>query len=393
MNKRVAHNKLSQEDVITQFKEVHGDEFDYSKVVYINTNTPVEVYCRKHDFIFTPTPKNHKNGAKCTHCGREEQIKKAKKGLEQFIKEVKVKYGDKYDYSLVEYINSKTPVKIIDKGKVFKILPSSILQNKKQKEFIKKLTRSTDKDTFIREALKIYKDKDDYTNTNIISSKDSITVKCKVHNISFTKSIQNYLSGCGCPKCSAENYSKLRKTTTEEFVKASRLIHGNSCDYTDTIHNSVKEKVTIKCNIHNIYFTTLPFNHLKGGKCRQCLSENISNALKGKEGTCGYTKTRYINQAKEREAYVYLIRCWNEEEEFYKIGKTFLQINKRFTKSNICYNFEVIHKHIGEAGYVYDLENTLQREYKTYKHRPKKWFAGHTECFNTDLPIDEIIAL
>jgi hypothetical protein len=57
MNKRVAHNKLLQEDVIAQFIEVHGDEFDYSKVVYINTNTPVEVYCKKHNFTFTPTPK------------------------------------------------------------------------------------------------------------------------------------------------------------------------------------------------------------------------------------------------------------------------------------------------------------------------------------------------
>jgi len=61
---RKAHNKLTQEQVINSFKEVHGDAFDYSKVVYIDNKTPVEVYCKKHDFTFTPSPKNYKNGRK-----------------------------------------------------------------------------------------------------------------------------------------------------------------------------------------------------------------------------------------------------------------------------------------------------------------------------------------
>ena len=36
-----------------------------------------------------------------------------KKTTEQFIQESKEKFGDKYDYSLVEYKNAKTKVKII----------------------------------------------------------------------------------------------------------------------------------------------------------------------------------------------------------------------------------------------------------------------------------------
>ena len=86
---RKAHNKLTQEQVINSFKEVHGDAFDYSKVVYVDINTPVEVYCKKHDFTFTPSPKNHRNGSKCKICGREAQISKAKKEQEDFIRLVK----------------------------------------------------------------------------------------------------------------------------------------------------------------------------------------------------------------------------------------------------------------------------------------------------------------
>ena len=70
-------NRLTREKVIEQFIEVHGDDFDYSKVVYVNTHTPIEVRCKKHDFIFFPTPKNHKSGAKCTMCGREAQTEKS----------------------------------------------------------------------------------------------------------------------------------------------------------------------------------------------------------------------------------------------------------------------------------------------------------------------------
>ena len=45
----------------------------------------------------------------------------------------------------------------------------------------------------------------------------------------------------------------------------------------------------------------------------------------------------------------------------------------------------------GKAGFVYDLENELHRQYKPYKYRPNEWFAGYTECYKIDLPIEEII--
>ena len=127
--------------------------------------------------------------------------------------------------------------------------------------------------------------------------------------------------------------------------------------------------------------------------CKKCLSENLSKANSGKEGLCGYTRSGYIKQANGRKACVYLIRCFDKNEEFYKIGKTFLDINKRFTKSNLCYDFESISSHFGEAGYIYDLENELHRTYKEYKYRPINWFAGYTECYKVSLPIEEILNL
>lgn len=397
--KRTAHNKLTQEQVIQQFIAVHGDAFDYSKVEYKGVNTPVEVYCKKHNFTFTPTPKNHKNGAKCKYCGREAQIEKAKKDLNVFISELYNIYGDNYDYSKINYVNAKTDVEIIcKKHGSFMTNPSALLNGHGCKNcrvyggFKRYDTKSNNKDIFIQEALKIHEDQDDYSVTEVISYKDKVNIRCKKHDYIYEKDIQTYLAGYRCPKCSAENYSKIRRKPTEQFIEEAKLVHGNNCDYSDTVYKGCREKVLIKCNIHNEYFEVFPKNHMIGGRCRKCLSENISNSLIGKEGTCGYMRSWYIKQADGREAYVYLILCQNKEEEFYKIGKTFLDISKRFTKGNLPYNFKKIHSIHGEAGYIYDLENELHRKYKEYKYRPFEWFAGHTECYTTNLPTEEIIS-
>lgn len=392
--KRVAHNKLTEEQVLGQLREIHGDKFDFSKSVYVDTHTKIEVYCKEHNYTFFPVPKNLKKGIGCYHCGRASQIEKAKKPKEQFVEDAVKIYKGKDDYSLVEYKNNKTPVKITCSiHGIFEKKPDQYLQGLGCEKCSKKKTKSNDKDLFIEEAKKIYGDKDDYTNTEIVASNKKINVKCTKHDLIFEKDIPTYLGGWGCPTCSAENYSLIRTKTKEEYIKQAKKVHKDNCDYTDTIYKGCKEKITVKCNIHNTYFDTLPFNHLAGGSCRKCLSENLSKALFGKEGTGGYTKSGYVNQADGREAYIYLIRCFNESEEFYKIGKTFLDINTRFTKSNICYNFEKIHFHFGSADYIYDLENELHRKYKTHKHRPRNWFAGHTECYTLDLPINEIINL
>lgn len=390
--KRKVHNKLNREQILQQFEEVHGDTFDYSKVVYVDVNTPVEVYCKKHDFTFFPTPKNHKNGSRCIYCGREAQIEKAKKGFDIFKKEMFEIYGDKYDFSDSNYVNVKTSLKAVCKiHREFEKAPYSLLNGSACDECAKN-TKSNNKDIFIEEATKVYGDKDDYTSTEIVSAKDKITVRCTKHNHTFTKSIQTYLLGYGCPKCSAENYSLIRTKTTDKFIEESREIHEDRFDYTDTVYTLCTNKLKVMCKKHNHTFEILPDGHIKAqtGGCKHCQFDLMSQKFKGREGTCGYTKLGYIKQASGKECRVYLIKCWNKEEEFYKIGKTFLDINVRFTKSNMPYNFIEIGHIKGDAGFIYDLEKKIHRKYKVYKYRPENWFAGYTECFNKELLIEDI---
>ena len=377
-------NRLTQEIVLAQFKEVHGDEFDYSKVVYIDTHTPVEVYCKKHNYIFFPTPKNHKNGAKCTICGRESQIKKAKKPQEKFKNEVIEKYGDRYDLSLVNYVNTKTPVKVICKYfGLIEILPASLLIKDKYEPRCAKRTKSTDKEMFIEEAIKVYGDKDDYTNTNIISSREKIEVRCKKHDVSFTKDIQTYLGGWGCPSCSAENYRKLRAIPKDEYYNRTNKKHNNLYTYNSDF-TTTANTVTFFCKEHGKQRINA-YSHLLGAGCKHCETEPFKTNRITKEG--------YAKLANGRDTFLYLIECYKGNEKFYKIGKTYRKLTQRFTNSNMPYKYKVIHKYADTAENIWDLEEELHNSYKEFSHRPRNWFAGYTECYNCLLPIQEIINL
>ena len=185
MPKRAAHNKLTQEQILQQFKDVHGDAFDYSKVNYVDGNTPVEVYCKKHNFTFHPTPKNHKNGSKCTHCGRENQIEKAKEIAVLKQKEIILKKKDrvnqvnkKDDYEILEVDDTDVVLFCKTHGK-FKLKFDTYLKGSRCLICNSKKTKSNDKDLFIKEAQKLYGEQHDYTNTEIVASKYKINVRCK----------------------------------------------------------------------------------------------------------------------------------------------------------------------------------------------------------------------
>lgn len=78
------HNKqrLSQDEFISRATNIHGSEFDYSKVKYINYHTPVTIICPKHG-EFYQSPLKHLSGHKCPKCRRstgEERISKFLQG-------------------------------------------------------------------------------------------------------------------------------------------------------------------------------------------------------------------------------------------------------------------------------------------------------------------------
>lgn len=88
----------------------HSGKYDYSLVEYVNSTTPVTIICPVHG-EFSQKPDYHMQGTGCPDCGNSSAGKKLRNVniLEDFASV----WGDRYDYSQVEYTNAHTKARII----------------------------------------------------------------------------------------------------------------------------------------------------------------------------------------------------------------------------------------------------------------------------------------
>lgn len=59
--------KLTQDEFVQKAKQVHGDKYDYSESVFVNTRTKIAIVCPKHG-VFTQTASSHLMGHGCPRC-------------------------------------------------------------------------------------------------------------------------------------------------------------------------------------------------------------------------------------------------------------------------------------------------------------------------------------
>lgn len=111
---QVENRRLPTEDFISRSIQVHENRYDYSKVKYVNSLTEVEIGCFVHGEFFQQ-PQYHMKGSGCPKCSIIEQHEKQKKSIDEFISDSIKVHGDLYDYSMVEYVDSKSEVIIICK--------------------------------------------------------------------------------------------------------------------------------------------------------------------------------------------------------------------------------------------------------------------------------------
>jgi very-short-patch-repair endonuclease len=101
----------TKKQFIIDARQVHGKKYGYDKVDYKNSQTKIKIECKTHGF-FSLRPDHHLTGSGCRKCVTEAQKRKFTKSRDQFITEAKKVWGNKFDYSHVNYINNKTHVKI-----------------------------------------------------------------------------------------------------------------------------------------------------------------------------------------------------------------------------------------------------------------------------------------
>ena len=260
----VEARKITQSDFLNKAKQFHGDKYDYNKVNYVDSTTPVEIICHKKDIdgnehgSWITTPNNHLNGRGCKKCSFEKSREKYSHGTDKFIEMSNGIHGNEmYDYSQVKYVNNIIPVEIIchkkDKNGVdhgsFKQRPAvHLLGMGCPKCGINKVRTQTvsNKDEFINKAELIHgKNRYDYSEFNYINAITPAIVICHKNDMNgnehgpFLISSNNLLSGKGCPKCkNSTGETKIRILLDNEKMEYIEQYQNKFCtSFKNTSHN------------------------------------------------------------------------------------------------------------------------------------------------------------
>jgi hypothetical protein len=249
---------LTTEEFIKRAKEKYGDLYNYSKVDYKNSKDKVIIICPDHG-EFEQIPSNHLRGHNCLKCSGNLV------NTDDFIKRARLKHGERYDYSKVEYKSNKINIIITcSEHGDFEQLPCNHLSSGGCSLCSGTILNTQE---FIKRSILKHNNFYDYSKVIYKNSKDKVIIICPEHG-EFEQIAGTHLKGKNCLKCTD------RRLSQEEFIRKSNLVHFNKYSYDNTIYVNTRTKVIISCQKHGD-FEQLPRTHLKGSGCFKC-SFNIS---------------------------------------------------------------------------------------------------------------------
>ena len=167
------------------------------------------------------------------------------------------------------------------------------------------------------------------------------------------------------------------RRTFESVKEESNLIHNFKYEYIEKSFVDMTTKMDIICPLHAV-FSQLPSSHIdqKQG-CPQCAKSLV-----------GWTRTSFKKLCDKNNkglGLFYILRCFNETEEFYKIGITSRTVKKRYSDNkSLPYNYEIVQEIQDLSENIYNFERTLKNLacINNYQYLPIVSFGGSsTECF------------
>lgn len=174
-----------------------------------------------------------------------------------FIRKVLEKFPERefsYDYSLVDYVNSKTKVSIICKScGVFNQEPCKHLQGRGCPNCRK--VKPCDVEDIALSLGFTEVDLSSYTTV-----RDYVNLKCSCGHVHY-KQVRKLLEGCGCPKC-------CNTKSKDKFLEESRNVQPQY-DYSKAEYKNSYTHVEVICKKHGSFLIS-PTHLLSGQGCKDC---------------------------------------------------------------------------------------------------------------------------
>ncbi len=365
-------SKIKVEKFIKKAREVHGDTYDYSLVNYVGAHTKVKILCREHE-VFEQQPTSHLSGNGCPACGGIQGGHTLSHTTEKFVKRAREVHGDTYDYSLVEYVNNYTKVKIICREhKVFEQVPASHIKGRGCPACGGKSKQTTEQ--FVKKAREVHGDTYDYNLVDYVSIFTKVKIFCKEHGEFEQLPVNHINHGSGCPFCGSIEQGKKRSHTTKQFIEKATEVHGEIYDYSLVDYVNSHTKVKIICREHG-EFEQLPSNHTSGKGCFIC------------------NEAKYL----DRPTILYYVRVEDNGMIGYKIGITTKDTMYRYRDDiRAGTHITILDETMYETGKpAFEREQEIIKQYKQYIHPygEAMLFGGASELFDRDvLNLDKEVA-
>ena len=194
------------------------------------------------------------------------------KNGEEFIQKAQAIHKGKYNYTKVNYVNTKTKVCIIcpEHGE-FEQIPNSHLSGHGcplcgVQERSK--AQSSNTKEFAIKANKVHKWRYNYSKVKYNTAHQKVCIICPEHG-EFWQTPNNHLRGKGCPRCGTTERVKMQKSTREEFISKAKKVHGDRYYYSKVAYHNNSTNVCIICPENGEFWQT-PANHLSGKGCVKC---------------------------------------------------------------------------------------------------------------------------
>lgn len=269
--------RLTTEDWIQRAIERWGDKYDYSRAVYVNRSTSVEILCPVHGAVWV-NPEYHirkvEGNTGCTKCGKSNTNKDRRILFEEFVMRSRMMFGEKYSYDessyreFTDYISYVCPFHGPQRQKGHVHLSSRINNQgcgKCGREHANQSLRITFEE-FIRRSNLIHNHKYSYHKDGYRGARTPTRITCPApQHDDFFQQPCSHFNGAGCPECAG-----VKKLNTSTFIERSKQVHGDRFCYESVDYINSDTRVLITCKIHGD-FPVLPMNHLHAASgCPAC---------------------------------------------------------------------------------------------------------------------------
>ena len=107
-------------------------------------------------------------------------------------------------------------------------------------------------DQWINEAVRVWGAKYDYSLANFVNTKTKLTVICPSHGPWSISPDNHLRGKRGCPACGRERLKASLTKPFSSFIDEVRRVHGNIYNYDESSYAGARQKLRISCTTHGI---------------------------------------------------------------------------------------------------------------------------------------------